>query len=88
MPYVPGFTPPSRMVVATSGSNNPSYGLQPAAPSETPTEDTTITYTANKQTATITYIDDETGRILAVDTITGGSARKRVSYSPYNRIMV
>ncbi|WP_386085185.1 mucus-binding protein [Weissella cibaria] len=88
MPYVPGFTPqgPDGPLQPVD-PNNPSAGYWPPAPSETPTEDTTITYTANKQTATITYIDDETGRILAVDTITGGSAETS-SYSPYNRIMV
>ena len=88
MPYVPGFTPqgPDGPLQPVD-PNNPSAGYWPPAPSETPTEDTTITYTANKQTATITYIDDETGRILAVDTITGGSAETS-SYSPYNRIVV
>ncbi|MCT0957891.1 mucus-binding protein [Weissella cibaria] len=88
MPYVPGFTPqgPDGPLQPVD-PNNPSSGYWPPAPSETPTEDTTIAYTANKQTATITYIDDETGRILAVDTITGGSAETS-SYSPYNRIMV
>ncbi|WP_259347656.1 mucin-binding protein [Weissella cibaria] len=88
MPYVPGFTPqgPDGPLQPVD-PNNPSAGYWPPAPSETPTEDTTITYTANKQTATITYIDDETGRILAVDTIMGGSAETS-SYSPYNRIMV
>ncbi|WCE24305.1 mucus-binding protein [Weissella cibaria] len=88
MPYVPGFTPqgPDGPLQPVD-PDNPSAGYWPPAPSETPTEDTTITYTANKQTAMITYIDDETGRILAVDTITGGSAETS-SYSPYNRIMV
>ncbi|MBC6499713.1 hypothetical protein H7R52_16815 [Weissella confusa] len=40
-----------------------------------------------KQTATITYINDETGSVLAVDTITGGSAETS-TYTAYNRIMV
>ena len=89
MPYVPGFTPqgPDGEPLDPVDPDNPSSGYWPPAPSETPTEDTTITYTANKQTATITFIDDETGRVLAVDTITGGSAEKS-AYTPYDRIMV
>ncbi|TGE75614.1 hypothetical protein C6P10_07195 [Weissella confusa] len=89
MPYVPGFTPqgPDGEPLDPVDPDNPSSGYWPPAPSETPTEDTTITYTANKQTATITYINDETGSVLAVDTITGGSAETS-TYTAYNRIMV
>ena len=89
MPYVPGFTPqgPDGEPLDPVDPDNPSSGYWPPAPSETPTEDTTITYTANKQTATITYINDETGSVLAVDTITGGSAENS-TYTAYNRIMV
>nr|WP_242458447.1 LPXTG cell wall anchor domain-containing protein [Weissella confusa] len=88
MPYVPGFTPqgPDGEPLDPVDPDNPSSGYWPPAPSETPTEDTTITYTANKQTATITYINDETGSVLAVDTITGGSAENS-TYTAYNRIM-
>ncbi|WP_259321217.1 mucin-binding protein [Weissella confusa] len=89
MPYVPGFTPqgPDGEPLEPVDPSNPSSGYWPPTPSETPTEDTTITYTANKQTATITYINDETGSVLAVDTITGGSAETS-TYTAYNRIMV
>nr|WP_242051006.1 hypothetical protein [Weissella confusa] len=89
IPYVPGYTPegPDGEPLDPVDPDNPSSGYWPPAPSETPTEDTTITYTANKQTATITYINDETGSVLAVDTITGGSAETS-TYTAYNRIMV
>ncbi|MDB7636279.1 mucin-binding protein, partial [Lactococcus garvieae] len=74
MPYVPGFTPqgPDGPLQPVD-PNNPSAGYWPPAPSETPTEDTTITYTANKQTATITYIDDNTQQTIVMDDITGQS---------------
>ncbi|WP_071707574.1 mucin-binding protein [Weissella confusa] len=78
MPYVPGFTPqgPDGEPLDPVDPDNPSSGYWPPAPSETPTEDTTIT-----------YINDETGSVLAVDTITGGSAETS-TYTAYNRIMV
>ncbi|WP_155118692.1 hypothetical protein [Lactiplantibacillus plantarum] len=36
-----------------------------------PTKDTTITYTADKQKGSVSYVDDTTGKTLKTDSISG-----------------
>ena len=74
IPDVPGFTPqgPDGPLQPVDPSD-PSKGYVPPAMPTDPTQDTTITYVANEQQATITYIDEVTGDTLVVDTIKGGS---------------
>lgn len=74
IPDVPGFTPqgPDGPLQPVDPSD-PSKGYVPPATPTDPTQDTTITYVANEQQATITYIDKTTGKHLAMDTITGHS---------------
>lgn len=74
IPDVPGFTPqgPDGPLQPVDPSD-PSKGYVPPAMPTDPTQDTTITYVANEQQATITYLDQTTGKQLAMDTITGHS---------------
>ena len=74
IPDVPGFTPqgPDGPLQPVDPSD-PSKGYVPPATPTDPTQDTTITYVANEQQATITYLDKTTGKQLAMDTITGHS---------------
>lgn len=76
LPYVPGFTPegPDGTPLEPVDPNNPSAGYwPPATPTDNPGGDTTITYTANEQKATVTVIDDTTGNTLKVVDLTGKS---------------
>ncbi|WP_099087513.1 mucin-binding protein [Weissella cibaria] len=76
LPYVPGFTPegPDGTPLNPFDPNNPSAGYwPPETPTDNPGGDTTITYTANEQKATVTFIDDTTGDTLKVVDLTGKS---------------
>ncbi|WP_125981471.1 MBG domain-containing protein [Loigolactobacillus iwatensis] len=58
--------------------------LPPAVPAD-PGTDTSITYTKDDQTATVTYIDDDTGQVLTSDSLTGKSGAT-ISYSTAAKI--
>ncbi|WP_458452882.1 mucin-binding protein, partial [Lactiplantibacillus plantarum] len=63
VPTVPGYTAhdPEGHVLTPGSSYQPSD----------PTKDTTITYTADKQKGSVSYVDDTTGKTLKTDSISG-----------------
>ncbi|UOX37561.1 mucin-binding protein [Weissella cibaria] len=86
LPFVPGFTPqgPDGPLQPVDPAN-PSSGYWPPTLPSDPTTDTTITYTADEQAATITYVDAVTNEILGVDPIKGGSDESH-AYTTANRL--
>ncbi|MCO4607566.1 Levansucrase [Streptococcus infantarius subsp. infantarius] len=72
VPTVPGYTAhdPEGPVLTPGSSYQPSD----------PTKDTTITYTADQQTGSVSYVDDTTGKTLKTDPISGTTGSKS-SYS-------
>ena len=72
VPMVPGYTAhdPEGHVLTPGSSYQPSD----------PTKDTTITYTADKQEGSVSYVDDTTGKTLKTDSISGTTGSKS-SYS-------
>jgi LPXTG-motif cell wall-anchored protein len=72
VPTVPGYTAhdPEGHVLTPGSSYQPSD----------PTKDTTITYTADTQTGSVSYVDDTTGKTLKTDSISGTTGSKS-SYS-------
>ncbi|MDK8308467.1 MAG: MucBP domain-containing protein [Lactobacillus delbrueckii] len=72
VPTVPGYTAhdPEGNVLTSGSSYQPSD----------PTKDTTITYTADKQEGSVSYVDDTTGKTLKMDSISGTTGSKS-SYS-------
>ncbi len=72
VPTVPGYTAhdPEGHVLTPGSSYQPSD----------PTKDTTITYTADKQQGSVSYVDDTTGTTLKTDSISGTTGSKS-SYS-------
>ena len=72
VPMVPGYTAhdPEGHVLTPGSSYQPSD----------PTKDTTITYTADKQEGSVSYVDDTTGQTLKTDPISGTTGSKS-SYS-------
>ncbi|WP_457922186.1 mucin-binding protein [Levilactobacillus brevis] len=72
VPTVPGYTAhdPEGHVLTPGSSYQPSD----------PTKDTTITYTADKQKGSVSYVDDTTGKTLKTDPISGTTGSKS-SYS-------
>ncbi|WP_443093921.1 mucin-binding protein [Leuconostoc falkenbergense] len=72
VPTVPGYTAhdPEGNVLTPGSSYQPSD----------PTKDTTITYTADKQKGSVSYVDDTTGKTLKTDSISGTTGSKS-SYS-------
>ncbi|GHN23202.1 hypothetical protein ME785_17600 [Lactobacillus delbrueckii] len=72
VPTVPGYTAhdPEGNVLTSGSSYQPSD----------PTKDTTITYTADKQEGSVSYVDDTTGKTLKTDSISGTTGSKS-SYS-------
>ncbi|MEY2358850.1 mucin-binding protein [Lactiplantibacillus plantarum] len=72
VPTVPGYTAhdPEGHVLTPGSSYQPSD----------PTKDTTITYTADKQKGSVSYVDDTTGTTLKTDSISGTTGSKS-SYS-------
>ncbi|PIO87420.1 MBG domain-containing protein [Loigolactobacillus backii] len=82
VPSEPGETPvgPNGDPLTPSGDGY----LPPAVPVD-PGTDTSITYTKDDQTATVTYIDDDTGQVLTSDSLTGKSGAT-ISYSTAAKI--
>ena len=72
VPTVPGYTAhdPEGHVLTPGSSYQPSD----------PTKDTTITYTADTQKGSVSYVDDTTGKTLKTDSISGTTGSKS-SYS-------
>ncbi|TLQ17875.1 LPXTG cell wall anchor domain-containing protein [Lentilactobacillus parafarraginis] len=72
VPTVPGYTAhdPEGHVLTPGSRYQPSD----------PTKDTTITYTADKQKGSVSYVDDTTGKTLKTDSISGTTGSKS-SYS-------
>ncbi|MDQ7126589.1 LPXTG cell wall anchor domain-containing protein [Lactococcus petauri] len=72
VPTVPGYTAhdPEGHVLTPGSSYQPSD----------PTKDTTITYTADQQEGSVSYVDDTTGKTLKTDSISGTTGSKS-SYS-------
>ena len=72
VPMVPGYTAhdPEGHVLTPGSRYQPSD----------PTKDTTITYTADKQKGSVSYVDDMTGKTLKTDPISGTTGSKS-SYS-------
>nr|WP_263280722.1 LPXTG cell wall anchor domain-containing protein [Leuconostoc mesenteroides] len=77
VPTVPGYTAhdPEGHVLTPGSSYQPSD----------PTKDTTITYTADKQEGSVSYVDDTTGKTLKTDSISGTTGSKS-SYSTSGNI--
>ena len=77
VPTVPGYTAhdPEGHVLTPGSRYQPSD----------PTKDTTITYTADKQKGSVSYVDDTTGKILKTDPISGTTGSKS-SYSTSGNI--
>ncbi|WP_225423136.1 mucin-binding protein [Paucilactobacillus nenjiangensis] len=77
VPTVPGYTAhdPEGYVLTPGSSYQPSD----------PTKDTTITYTADKQKGSVSYVDDTTGKTLKTDSISGTTGSKS-SYSTSGNI--
>ncbi|WP_171031434.1 mucin-binding protein [Lactococcus cremoris] len=77
VPTVPGYTAhdPEGHVLTPGSSYQPSN----------PTKDTTITYTADKQEGSVSYVDDTTGKTLKTDSISGTTGSKS-SYSTSGNI--
>ena len=77
VPTVPGYTAhdPEGHVLTPGSRYQPSD----------PTKDTTITYTADTQTGSVSYVDDTTGKTLKTDSISGTTGSKS-SYSTSGNI--
>ncbi|WP_084060089.1 mucin-binding protein [Leuconostoc mesenteroides] len=77
VPTVPGYTAhdPEGHVLTPGSSYQPSD----------PTKDTTITYTADTQKGSVSYVDDTTGKTLKTDSISGTTGSKS-SYSTSGNI--
>ena len=77
VPTVPGYTAhdPEGHVLTPGSRYQPSD----------PTKDTTITYTADKQKGSVSYVDDTTGKTLKTDSISGTTGSKS-SYSTSGNI--
>ncbi|MCH4068272.1 MAG: LPXTG cell wall anchor domain-containing protein [Lactobacillus sp.] len=79
--FIPGYTPEDHMGTALVPVNpdDRTKGYIPPTPSDIGT-DTTITYTADKQKGSVSYVDDTTGKTLKTDSISGTTGSKS-SYS-------
>ncbi|WP_270276178.1 mucin-binding protein [Weissella confusa] len=82
MPYVPGYTPqdPDGHPLVPVDPKDPSKGYVPPAPKD-PGKDTVVTYKIDSQKATITFVDETTGKTLNVTNVGGKSGEKSV-YTP------
>ena len=74
IPAVPGYTPltDDGTPLQPVDPDDETKGYLPPAPTD-PTEDTPITYTADKQVGQVAYIDDTTGDTLHTDPLSGDS---------------
>jgi len=81
IPFVPGYTPEDNTgkPLISVDPDDPTQGYVPPTPSDYGT-DTTITYTADKQKGSVSYVDDTTGKTLKTDSISGTTGSKS-SYS-------
>ncbi|MGJ3963872.1 mucin-binding protein, partial [Limosilactobacillus fermentum] len=81
IPFVPGYTPEDNTgkPLISVDPDDPTKGYVPPTPSDYGT-DTTITYTADKQQGSVSYVDDTTGKTLKTDSISGTTGSKS-SYS-------
>ena len=79
--FLPGYTPEDHMgtPLVPIDPDNRTKGYIPPTPSDNGT-DTTITYTADKQKGSVSYVDDTTGKTLKTDSISGTTGSKS-SYS-------
>ncbi|MBW4803511.1 mucin-binding protein, partial [Loigolactobacillus coryniformis] len=79
--FIPGYTPEDHMgtPLVPVNPDDRTKGYIPPTPSDIGT-DTTITYTADKQKGSVSYVDDTTGKTLKTDSISGTTGSKS-SYS-------
>ncbi|MGA3377387.1 mucin-binding protein, partial [Lactiplantibacillus pentosus] len=79
--FLPGYTPEDHMgtPLVPVDPDDRTKGYIPPIPSDNGT-DTTITYTADKQKGSVSYVDDTTGKTLKTDSISGTTGSKS-SYS-------
>ncbi|WP_262338552.1 mucin-binding protein [Lactiplantibacillus plantarum] len=79
--FLPGYTPEDHMgtPLVPVNPDDRTKGYIPPIPSDNGT-DTTITYTADKQKGSVSYVDDTTGTTLKTDSISGTTGSKS-SYS-------
>ena len=79
--FLPGYTPKDHMgtPLVPVDPDDHTKGYIPPTPSDIG-KDTTITYTADKQKGSVSYVDDTTGKTLKTDSISGTTGSKS-SYS-------
>ena len=79
--FLPGYTPEDHMgtPLVPVDPDDRTKGYIPPIPSDNGT-DTTITYTADQQKGSVSYVDDTTGKTLKTDSISGTTGSKS-SYS-------
>ena len=79
--FIPGYTPEDHMgtPLVPVDPDDRTKGYIPPTPSDNGT-DTMITYTADKQKGSVSYVDDTTGKTLKTDSISGTTGSKS-SYS-------
>ncbi|MHC3830432.1 mucin-binding protein, partial [Streptococcus thermophilus] len=79
--FIPGYTPEDHMgtPLVPVDPDDRTKGYIPPTPSDIG-KDTTITYTADKQKGSVSYVDDTTGKTLKTDSISGTTGSKS-SYS-------
>ncbi|WP_270517195.1 mucin-binding protein [Lactococcus petauri] len=79
--FLPGYTPEDHMgtPLVPVDPDDRTKGYIPPIPSDNGT-DTTITYTADQQEGSVSYVDDTTGKTLKTDSISGTTGSKS-SYS-------
>ncbi|MDM7540270.1 mucin-binding protein, partial [Leuconostoc mesenteroides] len=79
--FIPGYIPEDHMgtPLVPVDPDDRTKGYIPPTPSDIG-KDTTITYTADKQEGSVSYVDDTTGKTLKTDSISGTTGSKS-SYS-------
>ncbi|MBP5844318.1 transposase, partial [Lactiplantibacillus plantarum] len=84
--FLPGYTPEDHMgtPLVPVDPDDRTKGYIPPIPSDNGT-DTTITYTADNQKGSVSYVDDTTGETLKTDSISGTTGSKS-SYSTSGNI--
>ncbi|NDR77061.1 mucin-binding protein [Fructilactobacillus sanfranciscensis] len=84
--FIPGYTPEDYMgtPLVPVDPDDRTKGYIPPTPYDIGT-DTTITYTADKQKGSVSYVDDTTGKTLKTDSISGTTGSKS-SYSTSGNI--
>ncbi|WP_201726308.1 YSIRK-type signal peptide-containing protein, partial [Lactobacillus helveticus] len=84
--FIPGYVPEDQMEtpLVPVDPDDRTKGYIPPTPSDNGT-DTTITYTADKQKGSVSYVDDTTGTTLKTDSISGTTGSKS-SYSTSGNI--